>query len=249
MSIERESLTFPSTHWSLLGRCTGNELTHCRRALSDLLARYMPALRAHLRLAKRISPEDADDLLQSFIADKFLERDLIAAADQTKGKFRTLVLTALDRYAISEFRRAAALRRTFDPANGQDADGLDVAGRAIEPHQQFDIAWAREVLNAAVAAVRDECNASGRGDIWGVFESRILRPIAENAAPGDYAELVERFAIPSPAAAANLLVTAKRMFARQLRAVIAEYAASPGEIEDEIDDLQRVLASAPRQSE
>ena len=55
---------FPTTHWSLVARA-GRDATEVKRqALGELLVRYLPALRAHLVYGKRLSPEDADDLLQ-----------------------------------------------------------------------------------------------------------------------------------------------------------------------------------------
>jgi len=39
----------------------------------------------------------------------------------------------------------------------------------------------------------------------------------------------------------NLLITAKRMFARRLRAVVGEYMGEDGEVEQEIADLRAIL--------
>jgi hypothetical protein len=57
-----------------------------------------------------------------------------------------------------------------------------------------------------------------------------------------YQELVERFGFSSPTQASNMLVTAKRTYARVLRSVIGEYARDEQEIDDELADLQAILA-------
>ena len=82
---------------------------------------------------------------------------------------------------------------------------------------------------------------AARKDVWGVFDCRILKPLFEETAPLAYEELVARFGLQSPAQASNLLITAKRMFGRFLRSVIAEYSADEAEIEAEIEELKAVL--------
>ena len=49
----------------------------------------------------------------------------------------------------------------------------------------------------------------------------------------------------SSAQAANLLVTAKRMYARLLRLAVGEYESDPDAIDHEIADLRRLLAAHP----
>ena len=51
-----------------------------------------------------------------------------------------------------------------------------------------------------------------------------------------------QYGFRSPAQAANVLITAKRMFARFVRAVIAEYMEEDGNVETEITELKRILA-------
>lgn len=76
-----------------------------QQALQELLRRYCPPLKAHLVVRKRMKPEQADDLLQDFVADKVLRLKLIEHADLTKGRFRSFLLTALDRYFIDQMRK------------------------------------------------------------------------------------------------------------------------------------------------
>ena len=50
-------------------------------ALDELLRRYLPPMEAHLVLRRNMQPQDAADLVQDFVANKILERDLVARAD------------------------------------------------------------------------------------------------------------------------------------------------------------------------
>ena len=90
--------------------------------------------------------------------------------------------------------------------------------------------------------MRQRCEAQDRNDLWGLFQSRLMDPILSGSEPAEYRELVERFGLKSPAHASNVLITAKRMFARTLRAVVAEYCQDDQEIESEIEELRQILA-------
>ena len=54
----------PTTHWSLVARAGFTDNEARRDALGELLTRYLPALRAHLIHSKRLTDDEADDVLQ-----------------------------------------------------------------------------------------------------------------------------------------------------------------------------------------
>lgn len=233
---------FPTTNWSLIGRATGQADTLCREALNDLLARYWPALKTYLVVARRIDPHEANDLVQGFIENKILERDLVARADRARGKFRTLLLTALDNYVANQFQRRNANKRRPDRAVGMETHPAAVCASGTSPESQFEIQWARELIAEATRRVQEECLAAGRSDLWGVFEARVLAPVFDGSSPVPYDEIVQRFGFRSPSQSSNALITAKRIFARQLRGVIAEYAQSGDEINEELRELHLALS-------
>jgi DNA-directed RNA polymerase specialized sigma24 family protein len=237
---------FPTTRWSLVDRAGEAGPEAGRQALEQLLVRYLPALRTHLIFTKRLAPDDADDVLQDFVAGKILQRDLIARADQDLGKFRTFLLTALDRFLLNHRRQQGAKKRAASAAAalGDHAEQLADDGAT----DCFELAWARQVLAEAVRRMQAECVQSGRADVWAIFKGRVLKPIVDGEEPVEIDELVRRFGLPSAAQASNLLVTGKRMYARTLRSVVAEYARDVAEIEAEIGDLQQILARSPRRS-
>ncbi len=152
-------------------------------------------------------------------------------------------MTALDRFLVSEVRKEQAQKRgaASTVAIGEDTD---VAQTWDAPDDQFDVAWARQLLAVAIERMKDECIGSGRGDVWGVFETRVLNPMLHDAEPLGYEELVRRFGLTSPSQASNLLVTGKRMFARVLRTLVAEYAREDADIDQEIADLTEILSKA-----
>ena len=212
-----------------------------RQALSDLLERYLPALRSYLRAKWKLSVDRADDLLHTFVVRKVIEQDFVRRADRARGRFRTFLATALDRFVISEFRR----ERAHGGAAGRPVSFADQPTREEQAApfapDTFDVAWARHALGLALRRTHGECIAGGRHDVWGVFEGRVLRPQLEDAEPVPLDELVRRFDLASPEQASNLLITAKRMFARNLRAVVAEFAGAD-DVEEEIARLTDILS-------
>jgi RNA polymerase sigma-70 factor (ECF subfamily) len=235
---------FPTTHWSLIGRASTKDPAIKRRALGDLLSRYMPAIKAYLTVKRHIDSDQVDDLFQGFVSSKILEQDLIARADRQKGKFRTWLLTALDRYVISEWRHQSAAKRGGRGLESVHAPrNQGIAAASARASDAFDLAWARELLAEVLRRMQAECEESGSPHIWGVFESRILAPTLEGALPSPYDKLVSRFGLASPMQASNALITAKRMFVRLLRVVIGEYEGAD-DFEAELRDLQQILERA-----
>ena len=235
----RANAVFPMTSWSLLGRAGKDPDEVQREALNELLTRYWSALRSYLVLHKRIDTNQAEDLVQGFIQSKILERDLISKAESSRGRFRNLLLTSLDNYVKNQQAQQNAQKRKPDRAASFDAENRDYwAVEKNTPQKAFDVDWARELLAQTVDRMREECVASGR-----VFESRILDPILEGKDSASYSELVRQYGFQSPSHASNVLISAKRMFARLLRDVISEYAFSEDEVETEIQVLYQSLST------
>jgi DNA-directed RNA polymerase specialized sigma24 family protein len=232
---------FPVTRWSLVVRAADTDAAIKRMALTELLEQYLPALRSYLRFSKHQNTDRADDLLQSFLASKVLDQDLIERADQRRGKFRTYLLTALDRFIVNQHRFDRAQKRS--PVRSESLDeAVEPASDDCEPADSFEVAWARQVLHRTIKQMQQECHGTGRDDLWLVFDARVLSPTLGNNPLVSYEDLVQRAGFSSPVRAANALVTAKRMFVRNLRAVIGEYEAEEAEIDEEINDLHAILS-------
>jgi RNA polymerase sigma-70 factor (ECF subfamily) len=229
---EREARTdFPTTNWTNV-RSAGAESSPDRGpALEELLRRYWPALWAHLACKKKMPPDQAEDLVQDFVRTKILERNLLGRADRERGKFRTFLLTALDRFAI-DARRRQSVRATDQEAPEVGAEaGSDV----------FDLAWAMQVLIHSVRRMQAECEAKGRADLWGVFAGRVLAAL-HGQPPLSYRELAGRLGLDSERQAANRYLIAEAMFRRNFAAVLAEYAGD--DAEDEARDFRQIFAAA-----
>jgi hypothetical protein len=208
-----------------------------------LICAYLPPIRSYLCSVKRFTTSDADEILQGFIASKFIERRLIEAADEGRGRFRTLVLSSLNRYLIDLYRRreveerhtsARSLRGGTDSATDADC---------------FDIEWARLILHTAIEATRTELESSNRQLLWRLFITRVLDPILDDQPVPEYDEVCTAFGFNTATQACSAIVTVKRMFARNLRRVIAGYESNSQAIEEELNDLKKILATPRARSE
>jgi hypothetical protein len=230
---------FPETHWSLIRRAGNMSAAQHRESLLALLNRYQPALRSYLLNARRIAPADADDLLQSFIADKILEEQLLRHADERRGRFRNFLLTCLNNF-LRTGRRGTTGERPVDLQNIAEPESF-----AAQVSVSLEAEWARSLLANVLDAMRSECERAGRQDVWAVFDKRILATVVRNETLEGYGQMAVLAAVSSPSQAANLLVTAKRMYARLLRQAIGEYEETEEGIEQEIAELRAILSRAP----
>ena len=242
-SGERKSY-FETTNWSLVQQAQAGSESQRRWALDELLRCYLPALKAHLVEHKRIDPQVADDLIQGFVAEKILARDLVSQADRARGRFRSLLVKSLDHYVIDQFRHGSARKRFSGPALSVDDLEPGLSKSTVGHADAFAVAWARTLIDQSIERMRNECALQGRVNIWELFEQRVLLPALHDTAPTPYDELVERFAFASPTQASNALMTAKRHFRRVVESLIAAYAGEDDPIDEEIAELHRVLAAA-----
>ena len=242
MPVPRPQTTerFPSTHWSLVGRAGDADPAASRGALADLLRRYLPPMKTYLVLKRRLRADEADDLLQGFVAEKVLDGRFVAAADRQRGRFRSILLTSLDHYLIDQVRRRRAAA-TGPSVPADDAESLTEPAAPQGP-DPFDVAWARQVINEALRRMEEACRAGGRDDVWGMFDRRVVGPTLLGRVAPAYEQLVADLGFASPTQASNCLVTGKRMFARTLRDVVTEYAGEDANVEEELNDLMRVLS-------
>jgi hypothetical protein len=78
---------FGETHWSVIHSALDKQRpAGAADALERLCRVYWPPLYAYVRRLGE-SPHDAQDLTQGFFA-RFLDKDFLAAVDESKGRFR-----------------------------------------------------------------------------------------------------------------------------------------------------------------
>jgi len=187
--------------------------------------------------------------VQTFVARKIVEQNVIAEADAGRGRFRSFLFRAFHNFVCSELRRETAARRRPHggvPVSLDDMpDGVPDPGT---PAAGFDEEWGRQTLHETLSRMRDECLHKEQEDVWRVFSYRILGPILDGVPTPSYEQLVERFEFGSPTQASNKLITAKRMFRRLLVGVVRDTVGSDADVELELRELCAVFSGAHAES-
>ena len=245
-SSPKANVGFPATDWSEVRRAgdvAAGEIQ--REAVGRLWARYVAGLRAHLRARFGLVDGELEDALASFALEKVLVANALHHADRTRGRFRTFLLRALDNHVRNQLRDRQAECRM--PPGGfiplEDLEGTVADGRGNRV-SELDVVWARAVWTEASQRMERECRHAGRADVWQVFEGRALQPLA-GGEPVAYERLAAGLGVDTNACQ-QLLTTGKRMFRRNLSAVVSEFAPSAEVAEAELRDVEVCLEAALR---
>lgn len=206
-------------------------------ALSRLCEYYWYPLYAYVR--RRTNEDEARDLTQSFFAH-LLEKNTVAAADQTRGRFRAFLLTALKNFLANEWNKERAMKRGGGARqlslNFEDGDSrLRIEPSAGETAEHlYERQWAMALLDHVLSQLRQEYVAAGKER-----QFDLLKPFIAGAG-GDYQAAAKELGWTDNAAR----VAAHRLRGRYrelLRAEIAHTVGSLDDVDDEIRWLFQVL--------
>jgi DNA-directed RNA polymerase specialized sigma24 family protein len=244
MSYQAAKKKWPTTRWSLV-KLAASELDGV--AMQELLQHYLKGLRMHLISARGIPTQNADDVLHGFMLNKVLRENWLHQAQRSRGRFRTFFLTSLDRYLVSELRKAKADKRApksmvhFDGTDEQEHMALGTS--TPEAAASLDLVWIRERIEEALLLTRDACLSANRESHWKLFADRVVNPILYGTNPRPYAEFVAELGFKTPLSASNAITTVKRIWARSFRDVIADHTPGKSAFEHELRELWRILAA------
>ena len=227
--LPQTAAEFPGTVWM--------EVTDQKKVIH----KYWSALRIYLLCLLARFPDhrnEADDLLQEFILKKILQPGWLENANPEKGRFRDFLKSSLRNFVVGEIRARDAEKR-----GGKSTPGPleDLELPAPEENAEFDMAWLRMLLAEALQQMEASCAAAESTHVWRIFQHRVIRPALDSADPMPYEMLVAQLGFKSPSQATNALATGKRMFARHLRAVIAQYETGDQAVRAELEALQHLL--------
>ena len=208
-----------------------------RAALDQLLAVYWKPVYKYVRLKWNKSPDDAEDLTQSFFA-ALLERDWLARFDPGKAKFRTYLRLCIDGHAGHEYEASKRLKRSgahemlsLDfPDAERELAGLAQAPDSLEDY--FHREWQRQMFALAVADLRSLSEKEEKQIQFAVFEAYDL---AESRRP-TYGELAARHGIPETQVT-NYLAWARRELRRLVLARLERVTATDQEFREDARGL------------
>jgi RNA polymerase sigma-70 factor (ECF subfamily) len=217
------------------------DTTRAQDALERLCQTYWHPLYYYVR-RRGYGVDDAQELTQAFFA-KLLERHWLADAQQEKGKFRTFLLTAMERFLANEWDKVRALKRGGGRAHvpiqldtAETRYGVDPQDTRT-PEQAFEYRWATTLLGEVVKRLETEYEKRGQKAVFTGLKACLVRD--RQSQP--YAELAAQLGMGE--AAVKVAVHRLRQRYRELlRAEVAETLASPVEVEAEMRHLFGVLA-------
>ncbi len=235
-------VAFLTTHWSLLEEVGSTNEEKDRALIGLLLNRYWKPVYCFLR-RKGYDNEQAKDLTQDFFHEIVLGRSLIQRADQSKGRFRSFLLTALKRYLINvENAKEAQKRIPKDKlVSLEDIDPADLPQITSEltAEASFDYGWTSALLGRVLDEVEAQCKADGRAVYWHVFYDRILRPIKERTDPPSVQETCDKYGIVDGIKLSNMIVTVKRRIQSVLKKHVCNSVMSNTEVSEEFETIMR----------
>lgn len=229
----------PTTEWTVVLQAGQG----AQSALERLCSRYRTPLLAFV--SRHVAnPEDAEDLLQRFLAQKLSQPNFVKKLDADKGRFRTWVLCSLGNFIRDDSRRNRAGKRgngvspvPLDPMTGEHAPGEATADPCFAPDKALDRTWAAALQNHALSRLKAEYAQRGKEHWFDVLEPAMYDD-------GD--------ALPYRAIAVEIGLTesgarsAKCRMLERMRFLIwdevAQTVSDPALVEDELRHLMDALA-------
>jgi DNA-directed RNA polymerase specialized sigma24 family protein len=238
---------FLTTHWSLVER-VGSD----RALIGSLLERYWKPVYCYLR-RKGYGNEDAKDLTQGFFHEIVLGHHMVEKADPSKGRFRSYLLVALDRYLINVKDKQEAHKRIpadrLTALDTMDLSELPLAVSELGAEASFNYTWVTTLLEEVLEQVENECRQEGLSVHWQLFRDRVLQPILEAVDPPSLLELCGRYEVQDAAKASNMIITAKRRFQMLLLRHLRRLVTSDEQVREEFEEIRRFFPNFAQDGE
>jgi RNA polymerase sigma factor (sigma-70 family) len=143
---------FQPTLWTAVLKAQNPESPERRQALERLIQSYWKPAYFFIR-RRGHDVESAKDLAQGFFA-AFVEPDFLKNVAPERGRFRSFLMAALSHYLSNEYDRRRAQKRGGG-FNFVEAEA-ELPSSAPSPEDAFFNRWAEDVMERAVARLKDE---------------------------------------------------------------------------------------------
>ncbi len=236
------SPVFVTTHWSIVLTAGSKDTGRAHDALAKLCQTYWYPLYAYVR-QRGYPSHDAQDLTQEFFA-RLLEKNVLRAVTREKGKFRSFLLTALNRFLTDEWRKARAQKRgggqvvSLDARDAETRFNHEPADK-VTPEKLFEQNWALALLHLVYDRLQQEYRENGKEALFEALKFCLTGD--RSAVP--YAELAGRLKLSENTVKVSVHRLRQR-YRELLREEVAHTVAGQSEVEEELNCLFRALASA-----
>ncbi len=238
----RPQAVFATTHWSVVLTAGRSDTTRSQNALARLCQTYWYPLYFYVR-RRGYSAHDAQDLTQAFFA-RLLEHQSLTSADPDRGRFRSFILTAMNHFLASEWKRGMAQKRgggslpiSLDLAAAEERFDLEPADHSA-PDKMFEKQWALALLAEVLNRLEGEYQSEGKTDLFNALKQSLMG--SRETQP--YIELAPRLGMNESAVKVAVHRLRKR-YRELIRAEIANTLDHSQEVEAEMQYLFQVLVT------
>ena len=242
-----ESPNFTTTRWSLILSCGKGEAAEgkAQQALTELCHTYWRPVFAFICRRGYAIP-DAQDLTQDFFV-MLLNGNLLKLADPTRGRFRSLLCTALKNFLTDQHDKATREKRggriqfvAWDDWMAEAPSQLSLSTYDLAtwtPERIYDFRWAATVVEQALRRLSEECSRQGKLRVFTLLNDYLMVERADVS----YASLSSSLGVPE-AAIKRLLHDLRARFRSILREEVSQTLSDPADVKDEIRYLCAALA-------
>ena len=245
-AVERDQQNrFVTTRWSVVLSCSTPEETG-RKALAELCHIYWRPIFAFI-CRRGYSVPDAQDLTQDFFI-MVIEGNLLQFADPGRGRFRSLLLKALQNFLIDNHARRTAQKRggkvqfvCWNEWMAEAPSQLSVAASEAEnwsAEKIYDVRWAATVVERALHRLGEECESRGRRRVFSVLS----KYLSAERTDVSYAAISDALGV-STETIKRLLHHLRVRYRALLREEIAQTVEEPDDIDAELRYLCAALAT------
>ena len=232
---------FVTTHWSVVVTAGRSDTPRAQAALERLCQTYWYPLYAFVR-RRGYSIEDAQDLTQEFFA-RLLAHNWVVKADRCKGRFRSFLLMAMNRFLANEWDAARTQKRGGGarpaPLALETAETRYAAEPAttLTPELEYDKQWALTLIEEVLRRLRDEYEQEGKASLFDEMKPCLIG--SRDTQP--YATLAARLGM-TEGAVKTAVCRLRQRYRERLKEEIANTVAAPEDADEELRHLFRVLA-------
>ncbi len=170
MSPPQPRPSFQATRWSLVRAAASHgDSGEASKALTQICEVCWYPVYAYIRRAGN-SEHDAQDLTQSFFA-KLIEKDILAAADPSRGKLRSFLLTCVGNFLHHEHERSIAAKRdvrlltSFDAQSAEERYRHEPVDR-LTPDRLYQRRWALTLLESTLELLQKEYDSTDKATLF-----------------------------------------------------------------------------------
>jgi RNA polymerase sigma factor (sigma-70 family) len=232
------AVAFSTTQWSVVLTAQG-ESPAAEKALERLCRSYWWPLFSFVR-RQGYSPEEAQDLTQSFFAF-FLERRDFDEVRREKGRLRSYLLGSLKNFLSNAQRRAMTVKRgqgkplvPLEELLARDSADLE-PGHTLSADRIYERCWALTTLEQVLTRLEEEYQAAGKAALF----QRLKQMLADEPDRCSQAEIAEELGMTEHAVK-QAFYRLRQRCALLLREEIANTVA-PADVEDELRHFIAVL--------